>query len=188
MKVLKVALHPKNFVMGSTLLLIPIFNVASVFLVFGYILNCAAHAMGVRKTDPTYYPMGIVLLKGLLGGLVVLGYALPVLLLLALDVCWPALIMSIIVAFILPGALIHFVDTMKVRAAFSVHALKRSLSPYYAVSWLGVVAINAIIYLGWGILAMLSGPTIVIPLVLLSCAIYLSAVTSLVILAQVSKN
>lgn len=144
----------KKLIIGILLSIIPIVN----FFATGFMMETAKMEMKKKKMLPEWASWGDLFVKGLLAFVISIIYALPMLIIGAI-VAWPAinsmmnsgsmmwgslgggiavvLLLGLLVAYIVPSALLHFIKDGKFGSAFKFGSIfKKAFKGQYFVAWI----------------------------------------------------
>ena len=205
----------KKLGIGSLMYMIPLVNIVTSFFASGYGLECAKTAMKKKSKLPEWADWGNLWIRGFLSLLISIIYFIPLMILSVLFVGPLVLKMmggilssnpetfleslgstgsaiaflglfALLIAYMLPMAIMFFVDKWNFGDAFKVGAVfKKACTSKYFVAWIILVVYAMVV--GW-IVALLAAATaviVIIPLIVMGFWNMILTITAMTIFGEV---
>jgi len=166
-----------------------LFPIAIFFFISGYGFECAKTAMNKQSELPEWKNWGNLWLRGFLGFFISLIYYLPIFaitrLMITMNLSLPItkisinlillVILLLLLAYIIPMAMMFFVDKWKFGAAFKLGAiLRKSFTGKYFVAWLVVFVYSLALALLFRLFLKITQEILFISLIFLILSLFLN--------------
>lgn len=201
----------RKFGIGALLFLIPWLNIITGFFAYGYSLRCGKTAMKKEKKLPEWDELGDLFVKGLLLMILALIYMLPAILIglffggaallgtfgaaglhpgtllagLGAGI-WIAFVLFLLAAFVLPIAMLRYVDKNRFGEGFSFgKVFSLAFTGKYLIAWMVVLGLKILTMILTAWVVIITAFTFVVPVLVSAIVTFWMIVAAFTIYGQV---